>query len=458
MPHSASVGIDFGTTNSSVARVSDTGSVDLVRFSNDSPSFRSLLYLEQHRIGSRRATQSFTGPEAIARYLARHTHAEDSPGRLIQSLKSYLSVRSLTGTEVFGRHYTLEDLIARILADLRRAAEAYFGHPVSHATVGRPVRFVGADDSEDDLFAQERLATAFQTAGFDEVRFELEPIAAAFSYQSTLTRDELILIGDFGGGTSDFCLLHAGPTWRARAHSPEKGPGRQILGTAGVPLAGDSFDARIVRYLVSPALGADALVSTLGGSPVPAVPAWIYSNLERWHYLSFLRTRAVDDLLRRAHQRALNQLKCTSAAHQTAIPDQTAAARIAALTTLIDEDLGYQLHAAVAQTKLVLSAGETAAFHFAEAGLDLHASVTRADLERWISPELEAIRSAVDHLLESTNTTPEEVDRVFLTGGTSFVPAVRRIFEDRFTPARVTSGDAFTSVAQGLALSAAASG
>ncbi len=450
MPRSASIGIDFGTTNSSVARVSETGKVDLVRFSNDSTSFRSLLYLEQHRTGARRATQSFTGPEAIARYLSRHTHAEDSPGRLIQSLKSYLSVRTLTGTEVFGRHYTLEDLIARILTDLRRAAEAYFGHPISRATVGRPVRFVGTDTLEDDSFAQQRLTTAFRIAGFDDVRFELEPVAAASSYQSTLTRDELILIGDFGGGTSDFCLLHAGPSWRARARNQEAGPGRgQILGTAGVGLAGDSFDARIVRYLVSPALGADALVSTLGGATIPAVPAWIYSNLERWHYLSFLRTRAVDDLLRRAHQRALNQIKPATAA-----ADQSAADQIAALTTLIDEDLGYQMHAAVARTKLDLSAGETAEFHFTDAGLNLHASVGRADLERWIRPELDAIRAAVEHLLESTNTLPGDVDRVFLTGGTSFVPAVRRIFEDRFTPARVTSGDAFTTVAQGLALRA----
>ncbi len=450
MPRSSSIGIDFGTTNSSVARVSDTGGVELVRFSHGSPSFRSLLYLEQHRTGSRRSTQSFTGPEAIARYLSRHSQAEDNPGRLIQSLKSYLSVRTLTGTEVFGRHYTLEDLIACILTDLRRAAEAHFGHPISRATVGRPVRFVGSDGPSDDMFAQERLATAFRTAGFDDVRFELEPIAAASSYQSTLNRDELILIGDFGGGTSDFCLLHAGPGWRA-SPSPETGPGRQILGTAGVPLAGDSFDARIVRYLVSPALGSDALVSTLGGTAVAALPAWIYSNLERWHYLSFLRTRAVDDLLRRAHRRALNQIdRATTTAHKTT------ADQIAALTTLIDEDLGYQLHAAVARTKLELSAGETAEFHFDEAGLDIHASVTRADFERWINPELDLIRAAVDHLLESTNTSPERVDRVFLTGGTSFVPAVRRIFEDRFTPARITSGDAFTSVAQGLALSAAA--
>ena len=450
MPRLSSIGIDFGTTNSSVARVSETGSVELVRFSNDSPSFRSLLYLEQHRAGSRRSTRSFTGPEAIARYLSRHSQAEDNAGRLIQSLKSYLSVRTLTGTEVFGRHYTLEDLIACILTNLRRAAEAHFGHPISHATVGRPVRFVGADGPADDMFAEQRLTSAFRTAGFDDVRFELEPIAAASSYQSTLNRDELILIGDFGGGTSDFCLLHAGPSWRS-SQSPETGPGRQILGTAGVPLAGDSFDARIVRYLVSPALGADALFPTLGGTSVPAVPAWIYSNLERWHYLSFLRTRLVDDLLRRAHQRALNQVDPTSN-----VAYGTAADQIAALTTLIDEDLGYQLHAAVARTKLELSASETAEFNFKEAGLDLHASVTRADFERWISPELEAIRIAVDQLLESTNTSPEMVDRIFLTGGTSFVPAVRRIFEDRFLPARATSGDAFTSVAQGLALSAAA--
>ena len=169
-------------------------------------SFRSVLYLEQRKHAGRTQIKGFTGPAAIEHYLqAEHK------GRLIQSLKSYLTSRTLTGTEVFGRRYSVEDLISRILTDLRLNAERQFGQPIRHATVGRPVRFVGAESVEDDDFAVERLRQAFLHAGFESVAFEMEPIAAAYAYESTLDHDELILIGDFGGGTSDFSLLHVGP-------------------------------------------------------------------------------------------------------------------------------------------------------------------------------------------------------------------------------------------------------
>ena len=161
-----------------------------------------------------RRSRGLPEPQGIENYLeAEHK------GRLIQSLKSYLTSRTLTGTEVFGRRYSVEDLISRILTDLRLNAERQFERPVRHATVGRPVRFVGAESDEDDAFAVERLGQAFLHAGFESVAFEMEPIAAAYAYESTLDHDELILIGDFGGGTSDFSLLHVGPGVRARGRT-----------------------------------------------------------------------------------------------------------------------------------------------------------------------------------------------------------------------------------------------
>ena len=163
-------------------------------------TFRSVLYLEQFRTGSgSRETHALTGHAAIERYL----QAEEK-GRLIQSLKSHLSSRSLTGTEIFGRRYKLEELIARILSDLRKSAAQQFAKPISYAMVGRPVRFVGAEAPEDNDFAVARLKAAFEAAGFERVEFEMEPVAAAYAYETTLDHDELILIGDFGGGTSDF--------------------------------------------------------------------------------------------------------------------------------------------------------------------------------------------------------------------------------------------------------------
>jgi hypothetical chaperone protein len=427
-----SIGIDFGTTNSSIALARTNGDVELVSFpmaTGITESFRSVLYLEQRKQAGRTQIKGFTGPSAIEHYLqAEHK------GRLIQSLKSYLTSRTLTGTEVFGRRYSVEDLISRILTDLRLSAERQFDQPIRHATVGRPVRFVGADSTEDDDFAVKRLRQAFLHAGFESVAFEMEPIAAAYAYESTLDHDELILIGDFGGGTSDFSLLHVGPGVRARGRTA-----KDLLGNSGLGLAGDSFDARIVRKLVSPALGADSLARSLN-KLLPAVPAWIYANLERWHYLSFLKTRNVSQILKSAHANALEPEK------------------IEALINLIDEDLGYQLHQAVQRLKIALSHEETVRFYFRDGSMNIQSVVTREEFESWIGDELQSIEQCVDGLLTTSGVAAGEIDRVFLTGGTSFVPAVRRIFETRFTAARVRTGNEFTSVATGLALRAQEAG
>jgi hypothetical chaperone protein len=428
-----SLGIDFGTTNSSIAVARGNGEVELVSFPTATAateSFRSVLYLEQQKHASRTQIKGFTGPAAIEHYLqAEHK------GRLIQSLKSYLTSRTLTGTEVFGRRYSIEDLISRILTDLRLAAERQFGEPVRRATVGRPVRFVGAESVEDDEFAVQRLRQAFVHSGFESVTFEMEPIAAAYAYEATLDHDELILIGDFGGGTSDFSLLHVGPGVRARGRTA-----KDLLGNSGLGLAGDGFDARIVRKLVSPALGSDsfersyAQASDRPASIIPAVPAWIYANLERWHYLSFLKTRNVAEILKSARARAQEPEK------------------IEALINLVEEDLGYQLHQAVQRLKIDLSHNESAEFRFRDGSMNLVTTVTRAEFEAWIADDLQSIERCVDTLLTSSGIDAGLVDRVFLTGGTSFVPAVRRIFEARFTAARVRTGNEFTSVARGLAL------
>ena len=431
-PPQPAIGIDFGTTNSSIALATPDGKIRLASFptrNDPTPSFRSVLYLEQvkQESGSRK-TFSYTGPSAIEHYL----DAEDK-GRLIQSLKSNLSSRSLTGTGIFNRRYTFEQLVSRILSDLREHAEREFRTPIRHAVIGRPVRFVGADTPDDDTFALTRLRSAFTLAGFDSIDFQLEPIAAAFTYESTLSRDELILIGDFGGGTSDFSLIRVGPTIRARGRTPS-----DLLGNSGVGIAGDAFDARIVRKLVSPALGSDSYARS-GNKILPAVPAWVYANLERWHYLSFLRTHEVTELLRSARLRALEPEK------------------IIALTNLIEEDLGYQLHQAVQRVKFELSHADHATFHFRDGSMELDIPVTRSEFESWIADELHRIERSIDDLLSTSNIAPSQVDRVFLTGGSSFVPAVRRIFSTRFGEDRIRSGNEFTSVAQGLALSAAKS-
>jgi len=425
----AAIGIDFGTTNSSVALATGGAGVQLVPFAyggGTTETFRSLLYLEHVKERGRAAIKSWTGPAGIEQYLAAETK-----GRLIQSLKSHLSSRSLTSTDVFGQRHSIEALIARILADLRVQSERHFGFPIRHAMVGRPVRFVGAETDEDNEYAISRLRKAFEIAGFESVDFEMEPVAAAYHYESTLDHDELILIGDFGGGTSDFSLLEVGPGVRHRGRTPQ-----DFLGNSGVGLAGDAFDAKIVRNLVSPRLGAGSSARSLN-KVLPAVPNWVYFKLERWHHLSFLRTMPV-----------LNMLNSTRA---VAFEPE----KIEALIHLIEDDLGYHLHAAVQRVKCALSEAPESEFCFVDGRMEIRASVTRRDFETWVSEEVSTIERSVDSLFRTSGVGPRDVDAVFLTGGSSFVPAVRRIFDTRFGAGRVHSGNEFTSVARGLALKAA---
>jgi hypothetical chaperone protein len=423
------IGIDFGTTNSSIALADAAGNVELARFPSVAgpvESYRSLLYLDLVKERGASRIKSWSGPAAIAEYLAAETK-----GRLIQSLKSFLTSRSLKSTEVFGRRMTLEDLIARILRDLREGAEAQFNSGLRKAVVGRPVRFVGGETDEDNTFAEQRLRHALMTAGFEAVEFELEPVAAAQYYESTLDHDELILIGDFGGGTSDFSLLRVGPTPRKHGRTPS-----DLLGNSGVGLAGDAFDAKIVRNLVSPALGKGSSARSMN-KVLPAVPNSVYAKLERWHHLSFLRTSSVMNML--------NSSKATAFEPE----------KIEALIHLIREDLGYELHRAVQRVKTELSQHEAARFRFSDGVIEIEATVRRTEFEEWIAEELVKIEACVDTLMRDSGASRDDVDMVFLTGGSSFVPAVRRIFETRFGAQRIRTGNEFTSVARGLALKAA---
>jgi hypothetical chaperone protein len=424
---SQSIGIDFGTTNSSIAFAKSSRVVELAQFAymgELTDAYRSLLYLERVKEGSVNTVKSWSGPEGIEHYLSA-----DPKGRLMQSLKSFLSSRSLLSTEVFGRRYKLEELIARILKDLRKKAEEQFGNGIISAVVGRPVRFVGANSLEDDSYAENRLREAFRSAGFETVAFDLEPVAAARYYESTLQHEELILIGDFGGGTSDFSLIHVGSDIQRKGR---KSAG--LLGNAGIGMAGDAFDAKIIRHLVAPALGSGSEMRSM--NKILSVPGWVYAKLEHWHHLSFLKARDVMEMLKGVHAHALEPKK------------------IAALTHLIKEDLGYQLHRSVQKVKSDLSSCPVATFAFSDGFIHLEAKVERASFEAWIAEELQQIENCVDSLFKDSGTDHNDVDAVFLTGGSSFVPAVRRIFENRFGAGKMRAGHEFTSVAHGLALKA----
>jgi hypothetical chaperone protein len=413
------VGLDFGTTNTALA-VAREGGTELALFDSaagPTPAFRSLLFVGLEDDGRQRVT---AGPDAIRDYLAA-----ESEGRLIQSLKSFLASGSFTSTVIFGRSYGLEDLVGHLLTRVREAAEQRFGELGRRAVVGRPVRYVDSNGEADDARAVARMSRALEKAGFTEVIFEPEPLAAAWEYRRRLDAESLTLIADFGGGTTDFSLLRLAA-----------GGDAEVLGTAGVGLAGDAFDARLVEHEVSGPLGRGARYRSELDKELE-LPRWLFANLERWHLVSFLKTPDTLGFLRRARERSED------------------AARIDALLHVVEHDLGYRLHGAVHATKLGLTEAERAPLCFDEPPALVEAEVLRADFEHWIAAELAEIEDCFTGLLAGAGVPAASVDTVFLTGGSAFVPAVRRLFAQRFGEERLRGGEELTTVARGLALRAA---
>jgi hypothetical chaperone protein len=415
------IGLDLGTTNSAIGVLGDDGKVELARFPHEagvSDTFRSILYF---RSGDR----PVAGPRAIDAYLAA-----ESEGRLIQSMKSYLADRTFQATSIFGRTTSLVALLGLLVRELRADAEKVFGPLGSRAVVGRPVHFASERNEEDEQLATTRLREALASAGFDDVELEYEPVAAAQYYESTLDHDELVLIADFGGGTSDFSLIRVGPGQRGLGV-------KRVVGNDGVGIAGDALDSRLMHKLVAPSLGLGTTYRALMGDKELPVPVWIYSRLLRWHHLSFLKTKKNIDLL----EGIASQSRDDGA--------------IRALLHVIENDRGYELYRAIERTKVALSSAEEARFTFHDSPLEIELPVTRAQFEEWIREDTEKMASCVDGLLARVGALPRDVDQVFLTGGSSLVPAVRRIFESRFGAERIRAGGELISVASGLALRAA---
>ena len=212
--------------------------------------------------------------------------------------------------------------------------------------------------------------------------------------------------------------------------------GASVLATSGVAIAGDSFDARLVDHVVAPALGRGTTYAAEFGRQMP-VPPWIYTNLRRWHHLSFLRSRQTEALLAKIR-------------HGASDPDG-----IDRLIHIVEDELGLPLHQAVEAGKRALSASEKARFAFEHPGIALTSDLTRAAFDTWIEEELSDIDQAVNEVLARAAITPRDVDRVFTTGGSSFVPAVRARLAATFGADRLVGGDELTSVAWGLAATAA---
>ena len=425
------VGMDFGTSNSAVGVADGHGGVRVVSHDNAglggasvSDTLRSMVAFDRAHRDEDGRPRPLVGQEGIAAYLAG-----DGECRLLQSFKSHLTSRLFTSATIFNRAYSLEQLIAIVVERLRRSAQGGGGE-VTRVVAGRPVRFVAEDGKDADDFAVERLRQAFGQAGIAEVAFEFEPIAAAYYYERGLDRDETVLVADFGGGTSDFCLVRLGPGRQGMAD-----PRDAIIGTSGVGIAGDTFDRRIVERGIAEFFGKNTTYHS-NGKDLP-LPDWVYGKFARWHHIGFLGAGSTLRMLRDIQRHA---------SHPERVED---------LLALIEHNLGYHLYRAVEQAKVGLSRADAVDFVFDHDPVRVSRRITRTEFEDWIRPELIAIEECVDGLLSAAGLDASRVDRVFMTGGSSLVPAVRAIFDRRFGAARVSAGGEFVSVASGLAYRAA---
>lgn len=415
----ASIGIDFGTTNTVLALAQDDGTVETARFELDGDSSgncRTVLTFTQAEEGASPIAVEI-GPWAIRRYLAAPAEC-----RFVQSPKSYLGSRLFQDTRIYGRSYRLEDLVSTFLTELARHAGLPERFASGGVVAGRPVAFWGNDP--DDGLAMDRLRAAYGAAGYGRPDFVYEPVAASYYFATRLTRDATVLVADLGGGTTDYSVIRYG----IGDGPPKVTP----IAHRGVGIGGDRFDFRIVQNAVAPLVGKGTTYRSFGKRY--DMPAAYFNRIANWHEFSFLRSPEV--------LRDLRQLL-----RQSEAPE-----KLERLLALVDGNLGFHLNHRVTAAKAALSSAEAVTLSLADLGVDVECGIARADFDAWVADDLAELERHLDLALDDTRRAHGEVDVVFMTGGSSLVPAVRRMFEHRFGADRIQAGDEFQSVAKGLAL------
>jgi hypothetical chaperone protein len=408
------LGLDFGTTNSVVALAGPGEAPEMVEFAapeGPSPVFRSALCFWEDA-----GVQVEAGPWAIAEYLE---YPEGS--RFLQSFKSVAASTAFEHASVFDRRLRFEDLGRTFLDKLVAHSGGKLDRRPERIVVGRPIEYAGG--RPDPVLARQRYDAMF--AGFGaEIHYVYEPIGAAFSFARRLSEPTTLLVADFGGGTSDFSVV--------RVEAPGAAQRCVALGHAGIGIAGDRFDYRIIDQLVLPLLGKGGSYRSF--DKLLEIPGGYFADFGDWSRLALMRNRRTLE--------ALHKL-------QRAAEDPAAIGRMIAI---IENELGYRLYDAVGKLKRALSGVAQAEFKFDGGGVKIATDVRREQFEGWIAPDLARIEATVDRALAASGVSEGAIDRVFLTGGSSLIPAVRDIFVRRFGEDRIGAGGELTSIAHGLAM------
>jgi hypothetical chaperone protein len=407
-------GVDFGTSNSTVGW-HRAGEPALLALEDGKLTLPSAVFFNADE------EQIYYGRAALDNYLQGYE------GRLMRSLKSLLGTDLMDGqTEVMGKALPYRSLLAQFIGELKRRAELAAGREFHSVVLGRPVFFVDGDEEADRL-AEDTLHDTARAIGFSDIDFQYEPIAAAFDYESKIEGEELVLIADIGGGTSDFSLVRLSPQRAGRAERRD-----DILANGGVHIGGTDFDKYLSLSSVMPLLG---LGSRLVNNN--EVPSSYYFNLATWHTINQAYTQKTWLQIKDIYRDAREKDKLDSLLH------------------LIEHRSGHWLALKVEEGKIGLSECERSVLQLDRLSpartLELQREVFDASIEKLVSD----IGQTVSALLRDAGLRPDDVDTVFFTGGSSGVRLLRERIAALLPNARRVEGDRFGSIGTGLALDAA---
>lgn len=453
------LGIDFGTTNTSPATYDgkQLHYIPLDPLAGSEYNLRSMIYVDaRHRvrlgldavqtflredtgrpvvleekvvgtIENTVASQGFeTGEQGGPITIIYDVHIHEDVGirgRLLPSIKTGLRSGSYNGTKIFGRYYTLEELIACILRHVRQRAEEHLGQPATEALIGRPVTF--AHDPAVDRQAEEKLRGAAHLAGFAEVDFLPEPVAAAAFYVNRTSRRQTILVFDFGGGTLDLTVLKVGD-----------GGQWETLASAGVLVGGDDLDSAIMRGKVVPYFGTQSTIDVSFDERLVPFPNRLAQLLDRWQTIPALTRPENLQVIRRGIKYGSDR------------------AALAALETLATKNYGFALFGAIERAKRGLSEQPAAEIRLQLEEFAFTANLLRPEFERLIDDERAETQAGIREVVAAAGLRPEQIDVVVATGGSSSIPAFQALLRSELPSAEIVLSDLFGSVTGGLAIQA----
>jgi hypothetical chaperone protein len=413
--------IDFGTSNSAVALPAPEGGVRLVELE---PGFFTMPTAVFYRADGPVHAEPVReyGRAAVAAYV------DGLDGRLMRSMKSILGSPLVEQTTDVGggRGVRYVEIIAGYLRHLKALAERAAGAPIQRAVIGRPVFFIDGEPLRDAQ-AQAALAAAAKSVGFDELHFQYEPIAAALDHERQVTREQLVLVADIGGGTSDFSLVRVGPQRRLR--SDRQG---DILANHGVHIAGTDFDRRVELATILPLFGFGAFGPPQRGEPAREVPSGVYFDLATWHLINTVYVPS-----RVAELRQMRRFYADTRQHDR-------------LMVVLKERLGHALAAAAEQAKIEAATRGVAQIDLSLVESGLGATLHEADAAELLENDCERIVAAARETLALAGVPAVQVDALYFTGGSTGLQSLVDRIAACFPAARIVRGDRFASVAQGL--------